>query len=149
MQEHTVVSVLKIGSALVVGFGVVIAIAAYPPMAGIAQFLLDLIKWPVDAAQAVSSPEMRLLSAVSGGVMVGWGLLLWLVAARLYRRDPALAGSMILTSIGAWFVIDSTASVVAGAPLNAVLNVSFLVLFALPVMLHRRAEGASTSALGS
>ncbi|MGI9410175.1 MAG: hypothetical protein ACR2OV_08875, partial [Hyphomicrobiaceae bacterium] len=75
MQEQYAVGILKFGSALVVGFGVVIAMAAYPPTAGIARFLLDLVIWPVDGVQAISGPEMRLLSAVSGGVMVGWGIL--------------------------------------------------------------------------
>ncbi|MGI9409275.1 MAG: hypothetical protein ACR2OV_04330, partial [Hyphomicrobiaceae bacterium] len=101
---------------------------------GIARFLLDLVIWPVDGVQAISGPEMRLLSAVSGGVMVGWGILLWLVATRLYPKDPVLARTLILASIGTWFLIDSLASIVAGAPLNALLNVSFLVLFSWPLM---------------
>ena len=138
MQEQNAVGILKFGSALVVGFGVVIAMAAYPPTAGIARFLLDLVIWPVDGVQAISGPEMRLLSAVSGGVMVGWGILLWLVATRLYPKDPGLARTLILASIGTWFLVDSLASIVAGASLNALLNVSFLVLFGWPLM---RASG--------
>ena len=134
MQEHTVVNWLKFGSALVIGFGIVIAGAAHPQTAGIATFLIDLVKWPVDGAQDISSAEMRLLSAVSGGIMIGWGLLLWLVSTRLYIRDSALARTMILTSIGAWFVVDSLASIVAGAALNAGLNVTFLVIFGLPLL---------------
>jgi hypothetical protein len=134
MQEQNAVGILKFGSALVVGFGAVIAMAAYPPTAGIARFLLDLVIWPVDGVQAISGPEMRLLSAVSGGVMVGWGILLWLVATRLYPKDPGLARTLILASIGTWFLADSLASIVAGVPLNALLNVSFLVLFSWPLM---------------
>ena len=134
MQEQNAVGILKFGSALVVGFGVVIAMAAYPPTAGIARFLLDLVIWPVDGVEAISGPEMRLLSAVSGGVMVGWGILLWLVATRLYPKDPGLARTLILASIGTWFLADSLASIVAGVPLNALLNVSFLVLFSWPLM---------------
>ncbi len=137
MHEQTTMNILKFASALVIGFGVVVAIAAYPPTAGITRFLLDLIKWPLDGAQEISSPEMRFLCAVSGGVMVGWGVLLWLVVTRLYPKDPVLARTMILASIGIWFVIDSTASILAGASLNALLNISFLVLFVLPVLRRR------------
>ena len=133
MQEQNTVGILKFGSALVVGFGVVIAMAAYPPTAGIAQFLLDLVIWPVDGVQAISGPEMRLLSAVSGGVMVGWGILLWLVATRLYPKDPGLARTLILVSIGTWFLVDSLASIVAGriTERTAQCVVSGIVLLAI------------------
>lgn len=134
MLEHNAMGVLKFGSALVIGFGVVIALTAYPPTDGIAEFLLDIVLWPADGAQNISSPEMRLLGAVAGGVMVGWGVLLWIVATRLYPKEPALARMMILASVGTWFAVDSTASIVAGVSLNALLNVSFLLLLALPVM---------------
>ena len=134
MQKQSVIAILKIASAAVVGFGIVIAMAAYPPTAEIARFLLDLVIWPIDGVQSVSGSEIRLLSAVSGGVMVGWGILLWLVATRLYPKEPGLAKTMILASIWTWFGVDSLASILAGVPLNALLNISFLVLFSWPLL---------------
>lgn len=142
MQEQSVVNVLKFGSALVVGFGILIALAAHPGTAGPARFLLDLIIWPIDGVGNTSAPEMRLLSAVSGGVMVGWGILLWQISTRLYAKDPELAKSLILTSIAAWFIVDSSASLLAGVPLNALLNTSFLVVFGWPLL---RAQVADVS----
>ena len=44
-----------------------------------------------------------------------------------------LTRSLILTSIGAWFVIDSAGSILAGAPVNALFNVGFLAMFAVPL----------------
>ncbi len=129
MSNSVVMTWLKVASAIVIGFGVVVALAAYPATAGIAQFLLDLIYWPLDGGQDLSSPEARLLCAISGGVMVGWGFLMWLVATRLYPREPELARALILSSIGAWFVVDSAGSIVAGAWLNAIFNIGFLALF--------------------
>ena len=129
---------LKVGAGLVVAFGIVTALGAYPPTAGVLAFLVDMIKWPVDGAQTVAAEEFRLLSAVSGGIMVGWGLLLWLIADRLYHREPQLAGQMVMISVGAWFIVDSLASIMAGSSLNAVLNVSFLVLFIVPLLLSGR-----------
>ncbi len=134
MQEQSVIAILKVASGAVIGFGIVIALAAYPPTAEIARFLLDLVIWPIDGAQTMSGSELRLLSAVSGGVMVGWGVLLWLVATRLYPKEPGLAKSLILASIWTWFGVDSLASILAGVPLNALLNISFLVLFSWPLM---------------
>lgn len=47
-------------------------------------------------------------------------------------------------SVGTWFVVDSSMSFAAGAPLNALLNVSFLALFCLPVLGIHRASSLET-----
>jgi hypothetical protein len=48
-------------------------------------------------------------------------------------RDPALARRLILLGIGGWYVVDSSMSIAAGAPLNALFNTGFLLLFYVPV----------------
>ena len=124
---------LKVASAIVVGFGLLIAIGASPAGSAVMSLFMDIAFWPVDSAQSVSGAEMRLLSAVSGGMMAGWGVLLWQVSTRVFPHDPGLGRNLILSSIGAWFVIDSIGSIVAGAPLNALFNVGFLALFFVPL----------------
>jgi hypothetical protein len=124
---------LRSASAIVIGFGVLVALAAFPATAGPTLLLTDLIFWPFDGAQSLGAPETRLLCAIGGGLMAGWGVLLWLVATQLYPREPELARTMILYSTGTWFVIDSLGSIAAGAPLNALLNVGFLLAFVLPL----------------
>ena len=124
---------LKVAAAVTMGFGLLIGLAAYPATAGVTAFLTDLIFWPIDSAQTLAAPETRLFCAIIGGIMVGWGLMIWLITSRLYPREPALARMLILTSIGTWFVIDSAGSLAAGAPLNALLNIGFLLLFVIPL----------------
>lgn len=133
MNSETTVTWLKVMSALVIGFGATTAASAYPPLAGITNAFIDLAMWPIDGAQTVAEPVPRFMSAVSGGILVGWGLLFWLVSTQLYPREPELARTLILSSIGVWFVVDSVASVVAGVPLNVLLNVPFLAGFAWPL----------------
>jgi len=123
----------KIASALVIGVGIVLALAALPATAGVTALLADLIFWPYDGYPALDSSATRLLAAISGGVMVGWGVLLWQVATRILPVDAALGASLIRTSAIAWFAVDSIASVLAGAPLNVVLNVVFLAAFLVPL----------------
>jgi len=142
MQAQSTVAWLKAASAIVIAFGIIVTAAASPSGAAIAGFLADVIFWPFDGAQAISAPEARLLSAISGGVMVGWGILLWLIASRLYPRDPALAKTMILWSIGSWFVIDGAGSLMADAPLNVMFNIGFLLLFVVPLMRAAKAAPA-------
>lgn len=123
---------LKFDAIVVIAFGAMMAAAALPALAAPTAALLDLVFFPLDGAQPIDTPSLRLLSAICGGVLVGWGALLWLVADRLVPRDPGLARSMILLSLGAWFVVDSTGSVVSGGHWNVLGNLGFLLLFVVP-----------------
>lgn len=133
MEYNTRVAWLKAGSAITIGFGVIIAAAAIPALQTPTALLLDLVYFPLDGAQSTGGSAARLLSAISGGVLVGWGLMIWLLATMLYRKEPQICRRIILTSIISWFVIDSSMSIAAGAVLNAFFNVGFLLVFALPV----------------
>jgi len=137
MNQDNTLRWLKFGSALTVFFGVLIAAAATPIAAGPTQFLTDLFFFPIDGAQDISSPETRLIGAIAGGVMAGWGVLLWMLSTQLFPINQALAARLIVASIVTWFVIDSAGSIAAGAPLNAAFNVSFLLIFCVPLWRYR------------
>jgi hypothetical protein len=126
---------LIIASEIVILFGLLIALASMAATAAPTLFLADMIFWPVDGVQAVSRETNRLLAAILGGVMIGWGALLYLLTTRLYPDDPGLARLLITASLGVWFLIDSLGSIVAGAPLNAILNLFFLGMFLIPLWL--------------
>jgi hypothetical protein len=145
MHDTSTIKQLKAAAALVIGFGILTAFAALPATAGPTRVLVDLFLWPAAGPHSLATPEARLLCAVSGGLTVGLGVMLWQVAANLYPRDPLLARGLILAGIGSWFVVDSIASVVAGAPFNAVLNVGFLLAFAVPLWLAKPAAPASAA----
>ncbi len=134
MQPATTRLWLKAAADIVIVFGLVTALGAWPPTAGILNFFADLLFWPLDGGQALADPQTRLLAAIGGGVMAGWGVTIYLLADRLYLREPALVRSIILAGVFVWFAIDSVGSVVSGAPLNALGNVAFLVMFLVPLM---------------
>lgn len=133
MQDVAPNGWLKFACAIVVGFGLLTSVSVFPGTAGPVQLLADLVFWPIDGAQSLAAPETRLVLAIAGGISAGWGVLLWFIVARIYPREPELARSAILISVSTWFVIDSVGSVVAGAPLNAFLNIGFLLMFAIPL----------------
>ncbi len=138
MKQETTVLWLKTGSGLTIFFGLLIAAASIPAAAAPVEMLADLIFFPVDRAQDVGAPETRLMGAIGGGVMTGWGIMIWMLVTELYPREPALTKRLIVTSVVAWFVVDSTGSVMSGAPLNALFNVSFLAIFCIPLWLAER-----------
>jgi hypothetical protein len=146
MGLQTTVTQLKFASAVVIGFGLLTALAAWPPLNLPSLWLVDLMFLPFDGQQNLNGSESRILSAILGGVLVGLGVLQWQVATKLFAREPGLARQMILTSIWSWFVVDCAASVVAGAPFNAMMNVPFLLLFVVPlgrVTRHSKADQRS------
>ncbi|NJM34621.1 MAG: hypothetical protein HC850_07810 [Rhodomicrobium sp.] len=124
---------LKTASILVMGFGIAFAAGAHPSTDLIARFFIDLVFWPIDGAQSLASPEARLLCAISGGLTFGLGAMLWLIAARLFPHNHDLARSIMIWGVGSWFVVDSTGSVLSGAPLNVALNLVILLLFLIPL----------------
>ncbi len=133
MAEEKTALWLKGASIVVIGFGIVMALTPVPIVNALVLFFFDLVMWPIDGAQNISAPETTIITAISGGVMVGWGILLYMLSAQLYPRDPALARSMLLWSICTWFVFDSAGSIFAGVPLNAFLNIGFLLAFVVPL----------------
>lgn len=133
MSDTMVQQALKAASAVVMGVGAVVALSAHPATADITNLLADLIFWPFDGRQAVDTQTARLLAAIGGGVMFGWGLLLWQLATQLLPREPQLAASLIRRSVLAWFVLDCACSILAGAYFNVVLNLGFLAMFLLPL----------------
>lgn len=139
MTPDTARRTLQIASAILIGFGPIIALGAHPSTAGILNFFADLIFWPLDGAEATTTPTARLFAAVGGGLATGWGVTLWLLATRGLDEAPGLSLLLIKIPVLVWFFIDSIASVAAGAHWNVGGNAIFLVLFLWPVVaLERR-----------
>jgi hypothetical protein len=124
---------LETAALIIIVFGLATAAGAHPSLAEPLRLFIDFVIWPVDGAQNLATAETRLLAAICGGIVSGLGVMVWLAASRIYPRNPGVARVLILGGITTWFVIDSTGSVLAGAPLNAILNVAFLLMFWIPL----------------
>ncbi|NDW47558.1 excinuclease ABC subunit A [Ruegeria sp. PrR005] len=108
------------------------------------EMFLDLAILPIDGADRLDTPTARLLTAISGGLLTGLGVMIWQVVRDVYARDPETGGRIILRGVLAWFVIDSAGSVLAGAAFNVLMNSGFLALFLVPLF-GRRAQGTQSA----
>jgi hypothetical protein len=133
---------LKSAAIFVILFGPVVSLASHPSTAGLNGMFVDLAFWPFDGLPTMGAPATRLFSAIAGGLTMGWGVMMYLLASKLYLREPQLAGSIILTGIVTWFLTDSIGSAVAGAPANALINFVFLVIFLVPILSGREKAAA-------
>ena len=92
----------------------------------------------IDAFGAPAVAFIMLLQGVLGAVMFGWGVALLLVLLGSFRRGSREGWTIIAVSLAAWFIPDTTISLLSGFWQNAVFNLVFLVFFAIPLVATRR-----------
>ena len=124
---------LKITAIVVGSFGPIFFLASMPDFIEPARWTLDLLSWPLDGQQTYSSPDTRFLSALAGGFLLGWGVLIWCLSAWVYDKAPEGVRRSVLLGLLAWFVLDSAGSVASGNPSNALFNLLILLLAVGPL----------------
>lgn len=80
---------------------------------------------------------ITLTHGVLGAVMFGWGAALLLVLRGPFRRGQREGWLMLTVSLAAWWLPDTWFSLQTGFWQNALLNVVFGVLFAVPLFATR------------
>ncbi len=115
-------------TAIVIGvFGPVFFLGTMESTLEPARLTLDLLSWPIDGATTYASPDTRFLSALTGGFLLGWGVMIWCLSVWVYDLAPEGVRRSVLIGVLSWFVLDSSGSIASGNASNALINV--LVLF--------------------
>ena len=133
---------LRFAAGVTMVTGLALALSAVPALNIGVRLLTDLLVWPFDGAETLAASETRLALAIGGGVMLGWGLMIWQLAGEPLERAPEAVRGIIRASVLGWFLVDSAGSAAAGAALNVVPNLVFLALFLLPMRKARAAVAA-------
>ncbi|NNF73161.1 MAG: hypothetical protein HKN02_13325 [Rhodobacteraceae bacterium] len=121
-------------SAVVIGlFGPFLFLATMPGLTEPARLDLDILAWPIDGFPSYQSDEIRFLSALTGGFLLGWSVTIWFLSERVYDRAPEAARQTFLIGVCAWFVLDSAGSVTSGNPSNAAFNLLVLLVVVGPM----------------
>lgn len=134
---------LKVTAVVVGSFGPVFALGAARPTAEPARFTLDLLSWPLDGATTYADADTRFLSALTGGFLIGWGVMVWGLSSTLYDAAPEQVRRLVLGSVLAWFLTDSAGSIASGNPSNAIFNVVVLLVAIGPLWRPARRGGST------
>ncbi|WP_380169579.1 hypothetical protein [Jannaschia sp. R86511] len=134
MRSHRAHKAWLVVSALVIGgFGPVFALGSTEATSGAAAWTLDLLAWPVDGSQDLTAGTTRFLSALTGGFLLGWGVMVLALRSWVYDQAPEGVRRSLLAGALAWFVLDSLGSIASGTPSNAGFNVAVLLLVVGPL----------------
>ncbi|MEM6843123.1 MAG: hypothetical protein AAF944_02705 [Bacteroidota bacterium] len=124
---------LKITAFVVGSFGPVFFLGTMPKTEGFARWTLDFLSWPLDGVQTYAEPTTRFLSALTGGFLLGWGVMIWCLSVWVYDKAPEFVRRSVLTGILSWFVLDSAGSIASDNSSNAIFNVVILLLAVGPL----------------
>ena len=134
---------LKVAAVVVGSFGPVFFLATMVASDEPARLTLDMLSWPIDGAQSYAAPTTRFLSAITGGVLFGWGVLIWLLSGDIYDAAPEAVRKAVLISLLAWFVLDSAGSIASGNVSNAGFNILILLAAVGPMWRPARPQTVS------
>jgi hypothetical protein len=93
----------------------------------------------IDRLGAPAAPYITLVHGVLGAVMFGWAIALLFIVIGPFGRGSREGWLTMTVSLTAWFVPDTAFSLWTGFWPNAVLNLVFATLFAIPLAATYRA----------
>ena len=124
---------LKVTAVIVGSFGPIFFLGTMAGTLEPARWTLDLLSWPIDGATTFASPDTRFMSAITGGFLLGWGVMIWCLSTWVYDLAPEPVRRTVLTGVLAWFFLDSAGSIASGNASKAAFNVVVLLLAVGPL----------------
>lgn len=124
---------LKVAAVIIGFFGPLLTLATMPAFNEPARLILDLLTWPIDGFPSYEARELWFLSALTGGFLIGWAVLVWQLAVHVYDHAPEGVRRAMLVSACTWFAFDSTGSVTSGHWPNVLWNILILLLVVGPL----------------
>ncbi|MEO1261160.1 MAG: hypothetical protein AAFZ15_20325 [Bacteroidota bacterium] len=124
---------LKVTAVVVGSFGPIFFLGTMTATMEPARFTLDFLSWPIDGMTTYSSPDTRFLSALTGGFLLGWGVMIWCLSIWVYDKAPEMVRRTVLIGVLSWFLLDSAGSITSGNASNAFFNIIVLLLAVGPL----------------
>ena len=120
-------SYLKVTAFVIGSFGPVFFLGTMLATSEPARWTMDILSWPLDGVQVYTEPTTRFLSALTGGFLLGWGMMVWFLGKWVYEKAPEETRKAVLVGVLSWFILDSAGSVASGNPSNVFFNLLVLL----------------------
>ena len=121
-------------TAIVVGsFGPIFTLATMDAGGDIARWSLNILNGPGGDAESFSAGTTQFLSALTGGFLFGWGVMILCLRAWVYDVAPEAVRRSVVAGLAAWFTLDSIGSITSGNTWNVLFNVAVLALAVGPL----------------
>jgi len=133
-------STMRTSSIILICIGVFFAIAALPVLHPVVGSFLKIAYWPLNTSPLDTAAPVPLLVAITGGLTAGLGGMLWSLGTYVSPVSPEAVTNVTKITAWFWFCTDSSASILVGAPFNAVLNLSFLLLMLFASRSHNKSK---------
>ena len=124
---------LKITAVSIILYSILFFLGTIQEMNEAVQLVLDISSWPIDKAQNYNENSTVFLSALLGGVLFGWGILIWFLSSKIYDIVPEKTRKIVLFSLLSWFIIDSLGSLFSGNSNNLIANIFLLIVLVGPL----------------
>ncbi len=119
---------LKITAIVVGSFGPVFSLGTVLLTSEPAKLTLDILSLPIDNHQNFEAPTTQFLTALTGGFLFGWGVLIWFLSTLVYDKAPEEVRKSVLISLFCWFILDSSGSIASGNSSNVFFNIIILFI---------------------
>ncbi len=129
---------LIISAIVIAFFAPAFALGSVESTSGLARWGLDILSWPVDGAQTYSDPTTRFLSALTGGFLFGWGMMIFFLRQWVFDAKPEGVRKAVLWGTLCWFILDSGGSYASGHVSNVFFNVIVLLAIVGPMWVPAR-----------
>jgi hypothetical protein len=140
---------LKITAVIVASFAPIAFLGTMSPTVAPARLILDFLAWRLGQPSNYDTPDTRLLSALTGGFLLGWGVMIWSLSSSVYDAAPEGVRRTVLASLLAWFTLDSAGSIASGNPSNVAFNVLVLLAAVGPLWRPAKPAAGTSAAVGS
>ena len=124
---------LKVSAIVIASFGPIFFLGTMEATSEPARWSLDLLAWPLDGATTYDHPDTQFLSALTGGFLLGWGVMVWCLSVWVYDAAPEGVRKSLLTGALAWFLLDSAGSAASGNASNVLFNILVLLVAVGPL----------------
>jgi tetrahydromethanopterin S-methyltransferase subunit D len=124
---------LKLTAISIAIFGPVFSLGTIPATVEPARWSLDPFSWPLDGTQTCGAPTTRFLTAITGGFLLGMGLMVWFLATRVHALTPQPVRKAVVAGLIAWFLLDSAGSIASGNASHAGFNIIVLLILVGPL----------------